>query len=173
MRSRPGIAALFVIAVTAGAASANGRFPSVISGHFQQGSGGQLIIGATFGGVYSKDLKSFDWMCEKAIGYGGFFDPEFALSSTGVLFASTFDGLARSDDSGYKSMAVVVLDEAGHLKAAQRADGASMFRVDVATGKAWAAVGMGLGFSENSKLSKGGRGGMPLKRRPSLLEKDE
>jgi uncharacterized protein GlcG (DUF336 family) len=51
--------------------------------------------------------------------------------------------LARSAESGYKPMAVVVLDEAGHLKAAQRADGASMFRVDVATGKAWAAVGMG------------------------------
>jgi uncharacterized protein GlcG (DUF336 family) len=40
-------------------------------------------------------------------------------------------------------MAVVVLDEAGDLKAAQREDGASMFRIDIATGKAWAAVGMG------------------------------
>jgi uncharacterized protein GlcG (DUF336 family) len=39
---------------------------------------------------------------------------------------------------------VVVLDEAGHLKAMQREDGASMFRVDVATGKAWAAVGFGV-----------------------------
>ena len=38
---------------------------------------------------------------------------------------------------------VVVLDESGHLKAMQREDGASMFRYDVATGKAWAAVGMG------------------------------
>jgi uncharacterized protein GlcG (DUF336 family) len=40
-------------------------------------------------------------------------------------------------------MAVVVLDDSGHLKAAQRQDGASMFRVDIATGKAWAAVAMG------------------------------
>ena len=40
-------------------------------------------------------------------------------------------------------MGVVVLDEAGHLKAAQRQDSASMFRIDVATGKAWAAVAMG------------------------------
>jgi uncharacterized protein GlcG (DUF336 family) len=38
---------------------------------------------------------------------------------------------------------VVVLDQSGHLKAMQREDGASMFRFDVATGKAWAAVGMG------------------------------
>lgn len=50
--------------------------------------------------------------------------------------------LQQSAASGYKPMAVVVLDDAGHLKAAQRQDGASMFRIDVATGKAWAAVGM-------------------------------
>ncbi len=52
--------------------------------------------------------------------------------------------LAKSKEMGYKPMAVVVLDDAGHIKAAQREDGASMFRVDVATGKAWGAVGMGV-----------------------------
>src|SRR5260370_29042027 len=42
-----------------------------------------------------------------------------------------------------KPLAVVVLDDAGHVKAAQREDGASMFRFDVALGKAWASVAMG------------------------------
>jgi uncharacterized protein GlcG (DUF336 family) len=42
-----------------------------------------------------------------------------------------------------KPLSVVVLDESGNLKAMQREDGASMFRFEVATGKAWAAVGMG------------------------------
>jgi uncharacterized protein GlcG (DUF336 family) len=51
--------------------------------------------------------------------------------------------LVRATESKYKPMAVVVLDEAGHVKAVQRQDGASMLRVDIATGKAWAAVGMG------------------------------
>ncbi len=51
--------------------------------------------------------------------------------------------LAQSQTSGYKPLAVVVLDDAGHLKSAQRQDGASMFRIDVASGKAWAAIGMG------------------------------
>lgn len=51
--------------------------------------------------------------------------------------------LAQSQTSGYKPMAVVVLDDAGHLRSAQRQDGASMFRIDVASGKAWAAIGMG------------------------------
>ncbi len=51
--------------------------------------------------------------------------------------------LAHSAQAGYKPMGVVVLDDAGHVKAAQREDGASMFRLDIATGKAWGAVGMG------------------------------
>ncbi len=52
--------------------------------------------------------------------------------------------LAKSKAEGFKPMGVVVLDESGHVKAAQREDGASMFRIDVATGKAWGAVGMGV-----------------------------
>ena len=52
--------------------------------------------------------------------------------------------LKRSGELGYPPMAVVVLDESGHIKAVQRQDGASMFRVDIATGKAWGAVGMGV-----------------------------
>ena len=41
------------------------------------------------------------------------------------------------------ALAVVVLDDAGHIKAVKREDGASMFRVDVAQGKAWGSVAMG------------------------------
>ena len=51
--------------------------------------------------------------------------------------------LQRSADAGYKPMAVVVLDASGHTKCAQRQDGASMFRIDIATGKAWASIAMG------------------------------
>ncbi len=39
-------------------------------------------------------------------------------------------------------IAVVVLDDGGHIKAVQREDKASMFRVDVSTAKAWGAVAM-------------------------------
>lgn len=51
--------------------------------------------------------------------------------------------LQRSAEARYKPMAVVVLDDAGHVKSAQRQDGASMLRIDIALGKAWASVGMG------------------------------
>lgn len=50
--------------------------------------------------------------------------------------------LAKAREKQFAPLAVVVLDAAGNLVSAQREDGASMFRVDVATGKAWASVGM-------------------------------
>jgi uncharacterized protein GlcG (DUF336 family) len=40
-------------------------------------------------------------------------------------------------------MGIVVLDASGQLVAFSREDGASMFRFDIARGKAWGAVGMG------------------------------
>jgi uncharacterized protein GlcG (DUF336 family) len=52
--------------------------------------------------------------------------------------------LQRANDSGYQPMAVVVVDAAGHVKSAQRQDGASMFRIDIASGKAWASIAMGV-----------------------------
>jgi uncharacterized protein GlcG (DUF336 family) len=51
--------------------------------------------------------------------------------------------LERARQMKIKPLAVVVLDDAGNVKAAQREDGASMFRFDVAQGKAWASVAMG------------------------------
>jgi len=43
--------------------------------------------------------------------------------------------LAVARERGYRAMAVVVLDDGGHLRAAQREDGASLFRVDIASGR--------------------------------------
>jgi uncharacterized protein GlcG (DUF336 family) len=51
--------------------------------------------------------------------------------------------LRKARDMNIPPLSVVVLDASGHPKAMQREDGASMFRADVATGKAWAAVAMG------------------------------
>jgi uncharacterized protein GlcG (DUF336 family) len=51
--------------------------------------------------------------------------------------------LATARQRGHRPMGIVVLDEAGQVRAVQREDGASEFRVAIATGKAWAAVSMG------------------------------
>ena len=52
--------------------------------------------------------------------------------------------LAKAREMKVKPLSVAVLDAAGHVRSLQREDGASMFRNDVAIGKAWAAVGMGV-----------------------------
>ena len=67
------------------------------------------------------------------------------MSGINLETATTIIGNAieKAREMGILPVSVVVLDESGNLKAMQREDGASMFRFDVATGKAWAAVGMG------------------------------
>lgn len=50
---------------------------------------------------------------------------------------------AKAREMKIKPLGVVVLDDSGNIKSAQREDGASMFRLDVARGKAWASVAMG------------------------------
>lgn len=62
--------------------------------------------------------------------------------------------LAAARDNAGKPIAVVVLDEAGHIVAAQRQDGATMFRVDIALGKAWGAVAFGTSSRELAKKAQ-------------------
>lgn len=72
------------------------------------------------------------------------------MTSLTLLQANAIISAAMADAHAMhtRPMAVVVLDASGHLVAAQRADGASMFRIDIATGKAWAAVAMGVSSRE-------------------------
>ena len=51
--------------------------------------------------------------------------------------------LTHAREQQFKPMGVVVLDASGDLVAFAREDGASMFRCDIARGKAWGAVGFG------------------------------
>ena len=62
--------------------------------------------------------------------------------------------LAKSRESGYKPMAIAVLDASGNLKACVSEDGASMFRFDIARAKAWAAVGMGTSSRKLAERAK-------------------
>jgi uncharacterized protein GlcG (DUF336 family) len=57
-----------------------------------------------------------------------------------LLDAATSEARAR----GYKPMAVVVVDAAGQVVGSMRENGASALRLDIAHGKAAAAVGMGV-----------------------------
>ena len=62
--------------------------------------------------------------------------------------------LEKARQMKIKPLAVVVLDDGGHIVAVQREDGASMFRVDVGRGKAWGAVAMGSSSRALAKRAK-------------------
>ena len=63
-------------------------------------------------------------------------------------------GFAKAREMKIKPLGIVVLDGSGHVVSAQREDGASMFRLDVAQGKAWAAVAMGASSKALAKRAK-------------------
>jgi uncharacterized protein GlcG (DUF336 family) len=52
--------------------------------------------------------------------------------------------LVKARELNLAPLTVVILDAAGHLKAMQREDGASMIRQQIATAKAFGAVNMGV-----------------------------
>jgi uncharacterized protein GlcG (DUF336 family) len=62
--------------------------------------------------------------------------------------------LVRSTELGFRPMTVVVIDASGDVKAVQRQDGASMFRFDVALGKAWGAVAFGTSSRDLAERAK-------------------
>ena len=62
--------------------------------------------------------------------------------------------LAKAREMKIKPLGVIVLDDAGNIKSAQREDGASMFRLDIAKGKAWASVAMGASSRALGKRAK-------------------
>lgn len=54
-------------------------------------------------------------------------------------------GLDRALELGLKPLTIAVLDAGGHLVAFKRQDRSGILRPDIAQGKAWGALGMGLG----------------------------
>jgi uncharacterized protein GlcG (DUF336 family) len=62
-----------------------------------------------------------------------------------IARAKTLVEAARNcaTDHRMKPLAVVVLDAGGHLVCAEREDGATMLRYDIARAKAWTSLGLG------------------------------
>lgn len=52
--------------------------------------------------------------------------------------------LAKGDEMGFKPLTVIVLDSGGHVKAFERADGASPGRFGIAHGKAYGSIMLGM-----------------------------
>lgn len=67
---------------------------------------------------------------------------ELSLDEARAIIAGAF---AKAAELGLKPLAVAVLDAGGHIHALDRQDGASMHRPEIAIGKAYGALAMGLG----------------------------
>ncbi|CAN5786665.1 hypothetical protein BH09MYX1_BH09MYX1_59110 [soil metagenome] len=85
----------------AATAHANGRIPEANQLTVNDADPDFLYLRVSFGVLLSHDRgKSFEWVCESAIGYTGTFDPPIAIAEGRVLLAGTFDGLAISPNTG-------------------------------------------------------------------------
>jgi len=89
-----GLAAAVALAAAPGTARANGRMPASVNIHFAPNNDQDVYLQVTFGLLESHDGgATWRWVCEEAIGYSGTYDPDYDVSPTKALFATTFDGL--------------------------------------------------------------------------------
>ncbi|MBB6470549.1 uncharacterized protein GlcG (DUF336 family) [Aminobacter lissarensis] len=67
---------------------------------------------------------------------------ELTLAKANAIIEAAF---AKGSEVKMKPLTVAVLDAGGHLKAFQKQDGASMLRYEIASGKAYGALAVGMG----------------------------
>ena len=80
-------------------AHANGRFPESNAIFFSSTDADVVLLRTTFGLISSRDRgKTWDWVCERAIGLAGVEDPMYSLTPDGTILTSTSQGVAISHD---------------------------------------------------------------------------
>ena len=72
------------------------------------------------------------------------------LDQANAIIAAAF---AKARDLALKPLGVVVLDAGGHMIAAQRQDGASALRLQIAQGKAAGALGLGVSSRKIAEMA--------------------
>lgn len=89
---------VFLLSYTA-TARANGRFPEAQQIATVPGDPSTVYLRTTFGMLVSRDSgKSWRWLCERALGYEGQWDPSIALTKDGRLFVGLETGIASTKD---------------------------------------------------------------------------
>jgi hypothetical protein len=113
---------LLLVASTA-LAHANGRPPYTNGIYFQPGDDQAMYVRTTFGFLISHDGGcSFRWTCEDSIGYGGTFDPEYAIAADGSIYATTYTGLRATHDGGCTWSTAIANRYIGSLDVANNGD---------------------------------------------------
>jgi hypothetical protein len=97
MKTALGPALLTVLLTSSAPALANGRFPESNHIFVFPHDPDLVLLRVTFGLLVSHDRgKTFDWVCEQAIGYSGAEDPMYAVTPSNTYMASTFQGISVS-----------------------------------------------------------------------------
>lgn len=96
---------------------ANARAPMTTGVYLRPGDPQTIYARTTFGLLVSHDAGcSFRWICEKALEYGGGWDPKLAIAADGTVFATTYQGLRVSRDGGCTwETAMAGAGDAAHL----------------------------------------------------------
>ena len=136
------VAAALASSLTSRDARANGRFPVASQLVVDPGDARHLFARTTYGMIQTTDGgATWQWVCEKAVGYAGTIDPAVGIMGDGTTLAAVFDGLAISHDracswafaSGVlaKQFVIDVAIEPGALERALLAGCPGMAAVDV------------------------------------------
>jgi hypothetical protein len=89
------------VTLVAPPALANGRFPAASQLVAHPRDPARMVLRTTYGLLVTRDNgTSWDWICERAVGYGGVEDPALAITGAGTLLAGIFEGLVSSSDEG-------------------------------------------------------------------------
>lgn len=92
---------LVTVLTSASTAFANGRFPESNQLLFAEHDPDFVTVRATFGLLISHDRgKTFEWVCEQAIGYSGVEDPMYAVTPSNAIIGATFEGVSTTRDRG-------------------------------------------------------------------------
>lgn len=92
---------LLPLALQAAPALAHLGYPDTTSVTVRRGHPENLLVGATFGAILSRDGgRSWSWICPEAMGYGGWRPETFLWQQDGTLLAATGADLIRSRDAG-------------------------------------------------------------------------
>lgn len=74
-----------------------------------------------------------------------------SLKNADIMIDAAF---AEGIKNKFKPLTAVVLDCGGHIIALKRQDGASLLRPDIALGKAWGALGLGVSSRDIQNMAK-------------------
>jgi photosystem II stability/assembly factor-like uncharacterized protein len=82
-------------------ALAHAGFPDTTSIAVRREHPEDMLLGATFGAVVTRDSgKTWRWLCPEGIGYGGWNPESYLWQPDGTLLAATGSQLIRSNDGG-------------------------------------------------------------------------